>query len=215
LTAGAFAGSRFRETALPLLVGLVAVIVLPISALLLQNVGPAARLPVYAYLISTQSAALCAFTVVVAVLLGIETRRFLARRRAASAAETSRGWMRSTQLALVILAAWVLWPQLEARDAWARSHVPQYPELASLPAKLPAVLGDVGPIRFVAPTGSDSHGCGQSMNGFDMHFALDVIGERGRGVLRIDCALDNGVIMEWQSANWQFAGRTTPLPAPR
>ena len=216
---------RARDTIVAALVGSVALLVLPIAALILQNVGPAARIRIYAYLISPQSLALGLFAAAVAVLLGIETHRLLAHRRAVAASDPAapHRWLRTTQVAFAILGAWIAWPHIDAfpasgsvqaREAWARSHVPQYATLAALPAKLPLVHDEVGPIRSVAPTGTDSHGCGQSMNGFDMHFALDVIGSRGRGVLKIDCAVNDGAIVEWQSASWQFGGRTVAVPEP-
>ena len=215
---------RLRDAALAGFVALVLMVLLPSVALLSREVGPAARVAVHAYLISAESLGLAAAAMLTASLLGVETYRWLARRRLAKNERRQRRFLRVTWSMCLVLLAWTVAPQLtafpdsgsaEQREAWARRHVPQFPQLASLVASLPEVERDVGPVSVVAPTSNEEHVAGQEMNGYDLRFALDVIGQRGRGVLRVACTLDEQRVLSWDSANWTYAGHTTPLAAPR
>jgi hypothetical protein len=89
-----------------------------------------------------------------------------------------------------------------------------YPALARVVGSLPDVQRDVGRITSIAPTSDRQHRAAREMNGDDMHFSLDVVGDRGRGVFHVDCTLDDSAIYDWHSARWVFGGREQSIPRP-
>jgi hypothetical protein len=139
------------------------------------------------------------------------------------AADPPRRWNLGLQAKLVafgLLAAWLLLPQLRAfpargslaeRDAWARANVPAYPALARVVAECPEVLADVGRVEAMAPTGTDRHSSAQGMNGDDVRFTLEVIGEGGTGTLLADCTLIDGAVLDWHQGRWTFAGKVVRI----
>lgn len=131
-------------------------------------------------------------------------------------ARSSRRSQLLLTLGLLALVPWVLWPTLQAfpaqaslsaRDAWARDHVRYYAALGRVIAALPAVQRDVGPVRAFAPTAQDPHRFAREMDGDDMRFTLDVVGERGRGTFFAVCTLDDYRVYDWQPSTWRFGGR--------
>jgi hypothetical protein len=89
-----------------------------------------------------------------------------------------------------------------------------YSALARVVASVPEVQRDVGRIVTIAPTAQDQHRAAREMNGDDMRFALEVIGERGRGTFFANCTLDDHTIYDWSSARWRFGGREQSIPRP-
>ncbi len=131
-------------------------------------------------------------------------------------------------VAFVLWFVWALVPQLRAfpahgtlaeRDAWAREHVFEYPGLARLVASIPEVTRDVGRVTEIAPTGTEQHVVAPDMDGTHLAFALDVGGEKGRGVFHSDVTLTEGHVVEWRPSRWTFGAKDTvldvaPSPAP-
>jgi hypothetical protein len=127
-------------------------------------------------------------------------------------------WVRLAGLALLV--AWSLLPHFRAfpahgtlteRDRWARKNVREYAGLVRIVHDIPAVTQDVGRIIDVAPTSRDQHRFGREMNGDDMRFTLEVVGDKGAGTLWADCTLSSGRVMSWTSGRWTFHGQTTPI----
>jgi hypothetical protein len=127
-------------------------------------------------------------------------------------------WWRLAALALLIAA--IVNAQLDPfpsrgtvaeRDAWARAHVREYPGLTRVVSRVPEVVGDIGRVTAIAPTAHDQHMFGREMNGDDMLFTLEVVGERGTGVFFADGTLANDWIVDWRSGSWTFGGKTTPI----
>jgi hypothetical protein len=127
-------------------------------------------------------------------------------------------WLQPIAVCLAIV--WLLIPQFRAfpqnapladREAWARQHVPQYGSLTRIVGSLPIVAGDVGRIVGIAPTAGDSHTAGRDMDGVGMNFTLDVVGEKGHGVFRVQCTIDGDTVWTWESGTWTFNGQTTEI----
>jgi hypothetical protein len=123
-------------------------------------------------------------------------------------------------LALALVAAAIVATQLRAfpsrgtaaeRDAWARAHVRQYAALAGIVARIPVVVGDVGRVTSIAPTAGDRHSYASEMDGDELHFTLEVIGERGSGVFFADGTIEGDWIVDWRSGRWSSGGRTVPV----
>jgi hypothetical protein len=98
-----------------------------------------------------------------------------------------------------------------ARDAWACAHVAQYRALKRVVAAIPEVQRDVGRIVAIAPTARDQHRFAREMNGDDMFFVLDVVGERGRGTFYVQCTLDEHRVYEWRTGRWLNHGRESRI----
>ena len=129
-----------------------------------------------------------------------------------------RPWLRLA--ALAILIAWCIFPQFPTyptsgtaaeRDAWARKHVREYAALAKAVAQVPEVESDLGRVTQIAPTAHDRQIFATEMNGDDMKFTLEVVGEKGFGLFKADCTLDGDAVMEWRPSQWIFNGRTTVI----
>jgi hypothetical protein len=127
-------------------------------------------------------------------------------------------WVRLA--ALVLLIVWSLAPHFRAfpahgtlaeRDRWARKNVREYAGLVRIVSDIPAVTQDVGRIIDVAPTSRDQHRFGREMNGDDMRFTLEVVGDKGAGTFWADCTISDGRVMSWTSGRWTFHGQTTPV----
>jgi hypothetical protein len=63
-------------------------------------------------------------------------------------------------------------------------------------ASVPQVFADVGRIGAVAPTANDHHVYARTMDGDEMRFALDILGEKGAGVFRTSCTVMGNVTEE-------------------
>jgi hypothetical protein len=208
--------SRLLEILLTVIAASVAMIALPVACFLARSSGPASRVVFYEYLPLVEFA----FGLLAAALgatLGASAARRLRtpKPRAASRWRTRLQWS-----AGALLFAWVLWPQLlafpahadvAARAAWARRHVRHYAALARVVGALPEVRSGAGRIVAIAPTGRDKHVFAREMDGDDMNFALEVVGEHGTGTFVANCTLDDFTVYDWRSGTWTFAGHTTRI----
>jgi hypothetical protein len=127
-------------------------------------------------------------------------------------------WLQPIAACLVIV--WLLIPQFRAfpqnaslaeREAWAREHVPQYGSLMRIVGSVPIVAADVGRISGIAPTAGDTHIAASSMDGMEMNFTLDVVGDKGHGAFRVQCTIDGDTVWTWESGAWTFNGQTTAI----
>ncbi|HKU37804.1 MAG TPA: hypothetical protein VJR89_06650 [Polyangiales bacterium] len=191
-----------------LLAALAGMLLLPAACLALRYFGPAARVMYFDYLPIEELAIAVAAAVLGASLAATGARAVL--RPQPTAAPVLRF------AALALLLAWIGGVQLFAfpaaagvakREAWARARLPQYAALKRVVAAVPEVQRDVGKLVALAPTSNDEHRAAREMNGDDMHFALDVVGERGRGVFYVDCTLDEFRVYDWRPGRWLFDGR--------
>lgn len=191
-------------------------IALPVLCLSLRHIGPAARVVFYPYLPFEELAiALCA--ALLGAWLGAQVPRWFRRPPPAAAAGRSP---RMTWIALGLLMGWVSQVQMCAfpasasvseRAAWAHGHVPQFAALSRVVAALPEVQRDVGSVISIAPTAKDEHRAAREMNGDDMLFVLDVVGDRGAGVFHADCTLDEYRVYDWRAGRWLSRGRDTRI----
>jgi hypothetical protein len=201
-------------------VGVIAgAILVPSLAIVSLHVGPAARIVYFEYLPIEELAIACAGGVLGASL-AVDIARRLQR---VPPGNLWRRWQRLQWIGLALLGAWVALSQLRAfpaaasaaeREVWARARLPMYGALARVVGSVPEVQRDVGSISSIAPTADTQHRAAREMNGDDMHFSLDVIGERGSGVFQVDCTLDDYAIYDWRSARWIFQGREQQIPRP-
>jgi hypothetical protein len=210
------ASNRIRDTALTALSAIVGTISLPAICLALQSIGPASRVVFYDYLpvegvLTTLAAA------VIGGSLGALAPRWFRRLQPLDASGPTP---KLRLLALGVLVGWVVLGQLRAfpasanaleRDAWARAHVPQYRALKRVIAGVPEVRRDVGRIVAIAPTPTDKHRSAREMNGDDMFFVLEVIGDRGSGIFYVDCTLDESRVYQWRSGRWVMHGRESRI----
>lgn len=127
-------------------------------------------------------------------------------------------WLQST--AVIIFIVWLLLPQFRAfpedgtlaeRDAWTEQHVPQYASLKRTVEKIPAIRESVGRIVGIAPAGGAKHIAARDMDGVGMNFTLDVVGEKGSGVLRVNCGVDGDQVYRWEPATWTFNGQAVEI----
>ena len=127
-------------------------------------------------------------------------------------------WLQSG--AVGILIVWLLLPQFQAfpqdgtlaqRDAWTEEHVPQYASLKRTVEKIPAIRESVGRIVGIAPAGGAKHIAAVDMDGVGMNFTLDVVGDKGSGVLRVNCGVDGDQIYRWEPGIWTFNGQTVEI----
>jgi hypothetical protein len=51
------------------------------------------------------------------------------------------------------------------------------------------------------------------MDGDEMRFTLDVVGETKRGTLWVDATFAEGRLFAWREGRWTFDGVTTPVDA--
>jgi hypothetical protein len=122
--------------------------------------------------------------------------------------------------AACILIAWLLLPQFQAfpkdgtpaqRDAWAEQNVPEYTSLKRTVQKIPVIKESVGRIVSIAPDGGTKHTAFRDMDGVSMNFTLDVEGDKGSGVLRVNCGVDGDEIYRWEPGTWTFNGQAVEI----
>lgn len=185
---------------------------------LLDVYGPSGRVQFFEYL-----PLLGLMNYLIALFLGVwlgakAYRRFMPKEGERGARAGRLG--RLMAAAAVLAVAWLVNPQFRAfpksgtvaeREAWTLRNVREYDALTRTVEKIPEVTGDVGRITGIAPTATDRHIAAQEMNGVGMNFKLDVVGEKGGGVLRVFCTLDSTTVYEWRPATWTFGGRTTEI----
>jgi hypothetical protein len=210
------ADSGFRSKAWAVLGAIVGAIALTALSFTLRYIGPASRVVYFEYIPAEELALFMASIAVGASLGWSAPHRF---RRAPS--EPRR--LPSIRLAaLGCLVMWIVLAQLRAfpatasaadREAWARARLPQYASLAKVVAAIPEVQRDVGSIVSIAPTGDEQHRAAREMNGDDMHFALDVVGQHGAGVFHADCTLDEARVYDWREGRWVMNGREQNIAA--
>ena len=202
------ASARFRTKLIAGIAALIGMVALPAACIALRYSGPASRIVWFDYL-PVEELVLTLAAAAVGLSLGLWIPRLFER-------DSTPRWPVFRLSALGLLLGWILLVQLrafpasasaDARAAWAHARIPQYAALTRVIAALPEVQRDVGRIVVVAPTARDQHRSAREMNGDDMSFALDVIGERGRGVFYADCTLDEARVYDWRSGRWRFNGR--------
>jgi hypothetical protein len=191
-------------------------VALPSVCFVLRSVGPAAHVVFYDYLPLVELAGY-SFAALLGAALGVDAYRWL-QLAAGRAGPVPVPRIRLAALALLVL--WVALAQLRAfpataslaeRDVWARDHVRHYAALRRIVAAVPEVQNDIGRIVAIAPTAKDEHVFAREMNGDDMRFTLDVVGERGTGTFYADCTLDDHRVYDWLPARWTFRGRTVRI----
>jgi hypothetical protein len=204
--------TRLREQALAALAALAGMILLPALCLTLRNIGPASRVVFYEYLPVEELAITCTAAGLGATLGAQASRWFRPSQLKAS----RHRWPIVRMIALGLLLGFIALAQLRAfpasssiadRSAWARAHVPRYVALTRVVAAVPEVQRDIGRIFAIAPTAFGKHRSAREMNGDDMFFSLDVVGERGSGVFYVDCTLDDSRVYDWRSGRWVIHGR--------
>lgn len=202
--------STWRSKALAALCAIVGLVALPTACFALRYVGPASHVIYFDYL-PVEELGLSLASGVIGASLGWSIPTWFR-----STPERARRVPRLRLAALACLFAWLAVVQLNAfpatasastREAWARVNLPQYGSLAKVVAAIPEVQRDVGSIVSIAPTAMEQHRAAREMNGDDMHFALDVVGERGKGVFHADCTLDDSRVYDWREGRWIANGR--------
>ena len=138
-----------------------------------------------------------------------------------SSQPTKRGWFGWLSLAIAMtVVGWLIHPQLAAfpahgtvaeREAWARVNIRQYMSLTRIVEKIPLIQEGVGRVTAVAPAPNHQHVTAQTMDGMEMNIVLEVVGDRGAGVLHVDCTVDGDTVFDWQPAIWTTDGRTTEI----
>lgn len=122
--------------------------------------------------------------------------------------------------ALCLVAFWVaaskrdtfpLGGTVAERQEWTNEHVREYAGLVRVASNVREIVADVGAVVAVAPTSTDRHVFARTMDGDDMKFTLDVVGEKGRGLLRAHATLSEGQIVRWDEGLWTFDGRNRPI----
>jgi len=128
------------------------------------------------------------------------------------------GWLSFVIAATV--AVWLIHPQLAAfpkhgtvadREAWARLNIRQYMSLTRTVEKIPLIRESVGRVTAIAPASDQQHITAQTMDGVEMNMVLDVVGDKGAGVLRVRCTIDGDTVFDWQPATWTMDGPTTEI----
>jgi hypothetical protein len=118
------------------------------------------------------------------------------------------------------VAIWLIHPQFAAfpkhgtvaeREAWARVNIPQYMSLTRTVEKLPLIQESVGRVMAIAPTSGEQHVAGPTMDGVAMNMAVEVVGDKGAGILRVHCTVDGDTVFEWEPATWTMDGTTTEI----
>jgi hypothetical protein len=118
------------------------------------------------------------------------------------------------------VALWLILPQFTAfpkngtvaeREAWARGNIRQYGSLTRTVEKIPLVAESIGRVTAIAPTSGEQHVFAQTMDGVAMKMVLEVVGEKGAGILRVDCTLDGDTVFDWELATWTMDGTTAEI----
>ena len=134
---------------------------------------------------------------------------------------TKRGLFDWLSLSLVATAViWLIHPQFAAfpkhgtvpeREAWARANIRQYKSLTRTVEKLPLIQQSVGRVIAIVPTSGEQHVTGPTMDGMAMKMTLEVVGDKGAGILRVNCTLDGDAVFDWEPATWTMDGTTTEI----
>ena len=128
------------------------------------------------------------------------------------------GWL-SLSIAATV-AVWLIYPQFVAfpkqgtvaeREAWAQLHIPQYRSLTRTIKTLPLIRESVGRVTAIAPASGQQHVTALTMDGVEMNIVLDVVGDRGGGILHVHCTIDEDTVFDWQPATWTMDGLTTEI----
>jgi hypothetical protein len=128
------------------------------------------------------------------------------------------GWVPLSIAAAVAL--WLIYPQLTAfpehgtvteREAWARLNVPQYMSLTRTVEKIPQIRESVGSVTAIAPASGQRQVTAPTMDGVEMDMVLDVVGDRGAGILHVNCTIDGDLVFDWQPATWTMDGHSTEI----
>jgi hypothetical protein len=49
------------------------------------------------------------------------------------------------------------------------------------------------------------------MDGVEMDMVLDVVGDKGTGILHVNCTIDGDSVFDWQPATWTMDGHSTEI----
>lgn len=118
------------------------------------------------------------------------------------------------------VAVWLIYPQFIAfpdsgtvaeREAWAQHNVRQYMSLTRTIKNIPLIRESVGPVTAIAPASGQQHVTAQTMDGVEMNMVLDVVGDRGGGILHVRCTIDGDTVFDWHPAAWVMDGLTTEI----
>jgi hypothetical protein len=208
--------TSLQDKALAVLGATLCMVALPAACFFMRSIGPAARVVYYPYFPFIEIP-IYFFAVVLGAALGKDVHRWL---RAPESHGAPRALPRVRLAGLALLGCWIVFPNLVAfpasgsiadRDAWARSRVGHYAALAKVVRAIPEVQRDVGRIVAIAPTAHDEHVFARTMDGDEMRFAFDVIGERGKGTFLADCTLDEYRVYDWRPGRWTFRGHETRI----
>jgi hypothetical protein len=134
---------------------------------------------------------------------------------------TKRGLFDRLSLSLAAIAViWLIQPQFAAfpkhgtvpeREAWAHTNIRQYKSLTRIVEKLPLIQQSVGRVIAIAPTSGEQHVTGPTMDGMAMKMTLEVVGDKGAGILHVNCTLDGDFVFDWEPATWTMDGTTTEI----
>jgi hypothetical protein len=134
---------------------------------------------------------------------------------------TKRGRLGWLPLSIAgIVAVWLIYPQFAAfpehgtvteREAWAQHNIRQYMSLTRTINKIPLIRESVGSLTAVAPASGQQHVTAQTMDGVEMNMVLEVVGDRGGGLLHVNCTVDGDMVFDWQPATWTMDGSTTEI----
>jgi len=134
---------------------------------------------------------------------------------------TKRGWLGWLPIsAAAAITLWLIHPQFGAfpengtvaeRETWARLNVPQYMSLTRTIEKIPQIQESVGLVNAIAPVSGEQQVTGPTMDGMEFNMVLDVVGDKGAGVLHVHCTIDGDVVFHWQSSIWTTNGRTIEI----
>jgi hypothetical protein len=157
------------------------------------------------------------FLVIAAIIPGVGAWRcgIVMFRSTEPAQHAWPGW-----LAAAAVAAWLVYPQFGAfpehgtvaeREAWARLNIRQYTSLTRTVEKIPLIRESVGRVIAIAPAFGQRQVTALTMDGVEMDMVLDVAGDRGAGILRVNCTIDGDLVFDWQPATWTMDGLTTEI----
>jgi hypothetical protein len=134
---------------------------------------------------------------------------------------TKRDWLGWFPLgAAAAITLWLVHPQFSAfpehgtvaeRETWARLNVRQYMSLTRTIAKIPQIQESVGRVTSIAPASHEQQVTGPTMDGMEFNMVLDVVGDRGVGVLHVRCTIDGDLVFDWQSGTWTTNGWTIEI----
>lgn len=77
--------------------------------------------------------------------------------------------------------------------------------------KIPQIRESVGRVTTIAPASGQRQVTALTMDGVEMDMVLDVVGDRGAGILHVNCTIDGDLVFDWQPATWTMDGHSTEI----